>query len=89
MANPAAIVCQGDIWTLVAQNVTKGMIYINDIGHPYLFTYVETGDPVPVDNDEAIPFDAMTAKIKNTAPIDVYVKPLALTTENGEVLVML
>jgi hypothetical protein len=90
MANPVTVTCPGDAWTLVASSVKMGNVYISRLGPRYVITYVDAGGAAPVGTiDEEYPFDEKKAEIRSSVPIDVYVKPLADSSDNGEVLVML
>ena len=86
MANPIAIDCPADAWTLVASNVNSGIVTVkNNEPGIYKHTYRVAGDPVPTDNDDALPFEKM-ALISSSFPIDVYIMPVDAA---GEVIVAL
>ena len=64
-----------DRWTLVAQNVTSGLIDVmtHDF-YAYSFDYVLTGDASPTTDATAVVFHGRQEKIDNDQYIDVYVK---------------
>jgi len=76
MANPVLTALVADTWTKVATNVTSGFVAIANTNPKfYIHTYVDTGDPAPTDNDEAIQFDPSgIEEISASAGIDVYIK---------------
>jgi len=88
MANPVDIVTTPGEWTLVAENVTYGLIYpvISEIG--YFHTYRLTGEPAPVNQEEGIPINVNMVKIGSTEPIDVYIYTVS-EKSNGKVKVCL
>lgn len=72
MADPAIVACTQDSWTLVAQNVTAGQIWIIDTRPYYLQTYVMNGNPAPVGLTKAVYFQGLNMEISAQAAIDVY-----------------
>jgi len=73
MANPVDIETVPGEWTLVAENVTYGLIFpvISEIG--YYHTYRLTGEAPPQNQEEGIPININMVKIGSTVPIDVYI----------------
>ena len=83
MSNPVSIQIPVNVWTLVAEGVTVGMIHkqINEpIKSKYLQTYKLAGEAAPTDDDEAGPLfkTESVARISHSVAIDVYIK--AITT---------
>jgi len=84
MADPNVIACPVDTWVLVASGVTEGVVTVKKIGPKYIHTYRETGNPAPVNNDDAIPFQGIQSPISSLVAIDVYVKA---KTEDGSIVI--
>lgn len=80
MANPTSVACARGQWTLVATNVTSGVIFIQDpIGSFTYATYVATGDPAPTNINQAsvgTKMDVFTIGSAATDPIDAYIWPV-------------
>ncbi len=86
-ANPVAVTCLKDQWTIVATAVTIGTIEIvKDSPTIYSYTYVLTGQAAPTDLDEAVSMRFPGKPISNSVAIDVYVYA---QVEAGEVVVSL
>lgn len=79
MADPVIVECPKDVWTLVAENQTTGIIHILKVdSSAYLQTYRDTGGgapATPADDGEAVPFRNFL-QISSAAAIDVYIKCL-------------
>ena len=77
MANPVVVACPADDWTIVATNVTTGVVHIISLKpDKYLQTYRDTAQPAPPDNaSDGVPFDT-PLQISAAAGIDVYIRPL-------------
>lgn len=72
MANPSIVTCAADTWTKVATNVNYGVVTPFTTNVNYSQTYRMTGDPVPSDLLDAVPF-LEAHKIDAIAAIDVYI----------------
>lgn len=73
MANPAIINCPVGEWTLVATDVTTGVVHILTTSPSrYLHTYRDTADPAPTTQPEGVSFDTPLT-ISASAGIDVYI----------------
>lgn len=74
MANPISIECALDTWTKVAENVSRGLVFIKEVGAVYYSTYRETGEAAPTSLDEGVRLRQPGGKIiAQTKPIDVYI----------------
>lgn len=81
MANPVLEACPLGQWTKVATNVTTGIINVtSEAPQKYTQTYRLTGDPVPTDLTEAVPFEEELV-ISSSSAIDVYIQPLGAAGE--------
>lgn len=78
MSDPVNIPLPEGVWTLVAENLTNGVLKImNTSPNLYLETYRSTGNTAPINDDGANPIDSTRQVIiKSSRAIDVYVKPL-------------
>jgi len=78
MANPLPVLCPEGVWTQVAVNTNIGVLHqLSFAPERYLQTYRETGDSVPVGNDEGARLfgpGSLKTFIAHTTPIDIYVK---------------
>lgn len=73
MADPVIIACPEGEWTIVATNVTTGVINILKINvDRYFQTYRDTGGGAPTLLAEGVPFDKVL-QISASSGIDVYV----------------
>jgi len=88
MPAPTIINLTANTWTLVASNVTDGIIWVDDDDEEYLFTYVLTGGAAPtVTNDKKCrALIGRSAMISHSEKIDVYVYRQGT---NGDVMVAL
>lgn len=90
MAAPIQIDITVNTWTLVAEDVTGGLIKIKDpIVSNYFCTFVETGDSAPTGDhtiEEAWQLRDVEQKISAQAGVDVY---LYCINKPGKVLVIL
>lgn len=87
MADPVAVPCPEDDWTIVATDVKTGIVRIKNTAPSYVQTYRDTGGAVPTDEDTAdklLPSEI--GEISNSVGIDVYVKAKG---EDGLVIVSL
>lgn len=91
MANPTEIDLSPNTWTLVASDVTTGLIEI--IGYQpdsYKKDYRTTGDPAPTDpNPTEREVRNRLIKVTSKYPIDVYLKFTASDIQLSRVVVSL
>jgi hypothetical protein len=75
MADPVVIPLLKDVWTLVLENATTGIIHIKD-ERPrlYLQTFRTTGTPAPTDNSDAVRIYGQAAELSTDDFVDVYIK---------------
>lgn len=74
-----------NVWTLVMQNVTTGIIDLNKSNAVYYkYDFVPTGNNAPSNDNTAVIFHGIQESINSSGPIDVYVK---CSNENGEIIV--
>lgn len=84
MANPVMMNIKENEWRIVATNVTSGNIWLLDENQNALFTYRDTGESAPTDENEGVRFQQPGMIIANDEPIDVYVMAL---NNNGKIRV--
>ena len=76
MADPVAVPCPANQWTIIAANVEIGIVD-KKLKDPniYLHTYRETGGAAPTDPEEGVPLFEFSSQeaISSSTPIDVYV----------------
>lgn len=84
MINPVDVNTTPSEWTLVAESVTNGNLYIVISEIKYFHTYRVAGDPPPVNREEGIPINLNRVDIAASEPIDVYIYTLS-EKSNGKV----
>lgn len=72
MSNPFTIICVANQWTLIAQNVTTGIINTLDNRPKYYQTYRKHGDPAPTEFINHVGF-RNTLQISDSRGVDVYI----------------
>ncbi|MCK5127568.1 MAG: hypothetical protein KAR42_15030 [candidate division Zixibacteria bacterium] len=72
-SDPAIVACPEGEWTLVAETVTSGNIWIKDTRAQYSQTYRLTGEAAPTLFDEAVLVSSPGDCIRATEAIDVYI----------------
>lgn len=86
MSIAQTVICLKDEWTTVVTGVVEATLYIGNDMPRYIQTIRPTGDPPPVNNEDAAPIFRTTHSevVKNRSLIDIYVKALRY---NGSVTV--
>lgn len=74
MANPTIVATTADTWTLIAAAVTVATVRVQSIQPRYLVTYRTAGAAAPTDNTDAQEVKNGEFWVRNSDPIDVYVK---------------
>lgn len=75
LANPVMVDIPKDTWVLVAENVSNAIIRKGaSPKSAYFWTYRTTGDPAPVDEDDAIAWRTDSLSFEVEEPGDIYVK---------------
>jgi hypothetical protein len=73
MNNPVDVSLTANVWTLVATNVTTGIIdRKRGVKRDIQQIYKKTGETAPVGVDEGVPWTTSQAFISSTEGIDVY-----------------
>lgn len=75
--NPAVVSCSEDAWTVVATNVTSGLLHkLSNLPGIYKQTYRLNAQAAPTDDTDAIAIflDGQPHEISSDAGIDVYIK---------------
>lgn len=70
--------CTADEWQLVMSNTMTGTIELVTKNR-FLCTYRDTGDDAPEDDTDACSIPAHQLHVKNSYPIDVYLKSVGTT----------
>lgn len=70
-----------DTWTIVAANVTYGVVTITDPAPSYLETHVPAGGAAPTTDALARPVSQCDNVISSDAGIDVYIKSVSVAGE--------
>ena len=77
MADPVAVPCPVDVYTIVATGVTNGsLMVISNVPNHYLWTYVMTTNAAPANTDytNAAVMDSQQP-FGFIAAVDIYVQP--------------
>lgn len=79
MANPLPVICEADVWTIVAESVTAGQVKKLKNGPMYLETYRMAGEEPPTEREEGVPIfiNTYAETISAAAAIDVYIMAIA------------
>lgn len=72
--DPAIVVCTANTWVKVATDVTKTTITPRLTKPTYLYTWRDTGNTAPTNNNDALPLPIAGVIIDISPAVDVYVK---------------